>query len=519
MENIKEERKKKRDINKIIKICGAILLITFIIILQIFNFCFTYIHTSCFNNYVRLIYDIIKLGIIVYILMRKDSASYKLSWIIIIEFIPLLGIIIYLCLGNSFISKKEKNKIKSIRGNSRDYLKENYEVLESIKDIEKYKNFNYLYKTCGYPIYKNEGIKYLPTGENFFEDVIFQLKQAKEYIFIDLYIYSVGDLMDKILDILYKKAASGVKVIIIMDDLGSKFKKPKNFEKALRNNNIEILKYNSSMFCVNKYFSYRDHRKIIIIDGKCAYTGGINIADEYINNDEKYGYWKDGGIKIQGTPINSYIVMFGSLYEEISLNTFEYNKYIKQVKEFGKQDGYIMNIEQIPANNKNIAENMYINFINSSEKYIYIATPYLILTEPILSALFNAARSGVKIKIVVPKYPDKIIINKATKSFYTVCLEAGIEIYEYNPGFIHSKMFLSDTDLSIVGSINFDYRSFNLNYECATISYKTGVEKEIKKDFDEILENSTKINLEGHIKRPFFEKVIEAISRLITPII
>lgn len=519
MENIKQKRKQKRNINKIIKICVFIILILFVLSSQIFNFYSIYINTNCINNWIRLVYDIIKLIIMVYILIRKDSATYKLCWIFIIAIIPVLGIFIYLYFGNSIISKEEKNKIKEIRKKSREYLKENYDILESIKDAQKYKNFNYLYKMSGYPIFKNEGVKYLATGEKFFNDVILELKEAKEYIFIDLYIYSVGDLMDKILNILYEKAKCGVKITIIMDDFGSKFKKPKNFEKVLKEKNIEVLKFNSKMFNICKYFSYRDHRKIIIIDGKCAYTGGINIADEYINNDEKYGYWKDGGIKVYGESVSSYIVMFGSLYEEITSNKFEYNKYIKSVKKINEANGYIMNIEQIPANNKNIAENMYINFINSSSKFIYITTPYLVLTEPVLYALFNAARSGVKIKIVVPKYPDKIMINKATKSFYTVCLEAGIEIYEYNPGFIHSKLFLSDNEISVVGSINFDYRSFNLNYECTTITYKTEAEKEVKEDFDEILRNSTKIDLYSHVKRPFIEKVLEFLAKLFAPII
>lgn len=519
MEKIKIERKKKRDNKNFLKCFFGVLFAIIIIVSLIVDFYFIYIRTTPLTNIFRIIYDTIKIALVIYILLRKDSATYKLSWIIIVAVIPVFGLVMYQVFGKSVISKKRIEEIKNIISKSDEYLKEDYELIEEIEDVQKKKEFNYIYNMTGYPIYENQGVKYLKTGEEFFDDFIQNLKNATKYIFIDLYIISKGDLLDKILDILYKKSAEGVIIKIIVDDLGSKTKKPKKLEKSLKDHGIEILFFNNSIFSVPKYMAYRDHRKIIIIDGKMAYTGGINIADEYINVDEKYGYWKDGGIKVFGTSCISYIVMFGRLYEQITNQSFEYYKYIKEVKTEGKRDGLISCVEIPPENNKNVAENIYMNAVSSAKKNIYIVTPYLIPPEPLLSALSNAARSNIDVKIIVPMTPDKVMINKATKSFYTVCLEAGIEIYEYNPGFIHSKLFLSDDNFSIVGSINIDYRSFNLNYECTTITYKTGEELAIKKDIKEILDNSTRLNLNAHIKRPFTEKIYEAVSRLFTPII
>lgn len=519
MKNIKQERKKKRDVKRYCEIIFVILCVLAMLTIQIINFYYVYINTNTISNIFRLIYDFSKICMIIYILIRKDSATYKLSWIIVIAIVPVLGLFLYQVFGNSKFSKKRLNKIKKISKRTEHYLKINKDLIKDIDSFEMRKEINFLYNMIGYPIYINGGVKYLKTGEEFFEDMIKRLKEAKKFILIDLYIFSKSDLLDEVIGILINKAKEKVEIKIIADDIGTRFRKPKKLEELFKNNNIEMVFYNTNIFTPNRYIAFRDHRKIIVIDSKVAYTGGINIADEYTNTIEKYGYFKDGGIKIEGEAIQSFIVMFGRLYEQITSKEFNYFKYISQIISDVKKDGYVIPIEQTPENNKNAIENMYINAISSTKKYIYIATPYFIPSEPLISVISNAARSGILINIIVPKVPDKVMVNKATKSFYTVCLEAGINIYEYRPGFIHSKIFLKDDEFSIVGSINLDYRSFNLNYESALITYKTGVEKDIKSDFENIIKNSNKLDLGSHIKRSFFEKAIEAISRLFTPII
>lgn len=520
MEDINKKRKKKRDLVKIalnvLKVFELILFVLF----EVFVFYFTYVKASFLISTFRVIYFVVKMALIFYIMFRKDSATYKLYWFLIITLIPIIGIIVYFIFGYSRYSKKELERIKKINQDSSKYLMDNFELLDSIEDNTKNMEFNYLYKMVGFPIYKSQGIEYLKTGEEFFESLIAELKNAKKYILIELYIISKGDLLDKILKILCEKANQGVRVKIIADSLGSTFKKPKKLQSYLAENKIELIFFNNNIFNVIRYASFRDHRKIIVIDGRCAYTGGINIADEYINVDEKYGYWKDGGIKLYGKPVKSYIVMFGRMYEKILNKSFNYDEYIKQIADnFEDEAGYVMSVEQSPENNKNSIEAAYVNAIYNAEKYIYIATPYLVLPESVAISLITAARKGVRVRIAVPGVPDKILVNKITKSFYQICLEAGIEIYEYVPGFIHSKLFLIDGNFCIAGSVNFDYRSFNLNYECMSIMYKTSCERKMLDDFNEIFENSNKINLKDFMRRPIFEKIIEIICRLFTPLV
>ncbi len=519
MKNIKQERKNKRDVKEFFEILFIVFCVLSILFIQIVNFYYVYIKTTNTSNIFRFIYDFSKICMIIYILLRKDSATYKLSWLIVIAIVPVLGLVLYQIFGNSNFSKKRIRKMKNISKNTQDYLKINGDVLDEIDSWQAKKEFKFLYNMIGYPIYKNDGLVYLKTGEEFFEDLLKRLREAKKFILIDLYIFSKSDLLDEVLGILKNKAQEKVEIKIIADDLGSKFRKPKKLEEFLKNNNIEIIFYNTNILCPNRYIAFRDHRKIIVIDSKVAYTGGINIADEYVNTIEKYGYFKDGGIKVYGEAVLSFIVMFGRLYEQITSKSFDYFKYTSCVVSKTKTQGYVMPVEQTPQNNKNAIENMYINAIGSAKDYIYIATPYFIPSESLISVISNAARSGVKISIIVPGVPDKVLVNKATKSFYTVCLEAGIDIYEYRPGFIHSKVFLKDDEFAVCGSINLDYRSFNLNYESAVVTYKTGEELKIKKDFENMINNSNKLDLSSHIKRPFLEKVVEAVSRLFTPII
>ena len=296
-------------------------------------------------------------------------------------------------------------------------------------------------------------------------------------------------------------------------------------ENEFKEYGIEYYKFNPFSPIINGYINYRDHKKIVVIDGIYSYTGGVNIADEYVNLIEKFGHWKDVGIKIVGKCTWSLSVIFLRNLEQITKKNIDYVWYKSISDEYNlklkKQNntGYLLALSDGPDNRKNPIENTYIQIINYAKKYIYMTTPYFVISEQLLTAMLNSARSGVDVRVIVPHIPDKKIVYTATRSYYEVLLEAGIKVYEYKPGFIHSKTFVADDNTAIVGTANLDFRSMHLNYENIVWSYKTGVEEELKLDFNEMLNECIEIKLEDWKARSFVKKIGEALISAFSPML
>ena len=324
-------------------------------------------------------------------------------------------------------------------------------------------------------------------------------------------------MWNEIYQILKEKRKENIKIYIIYDALGSLLKKPKHIKEQLENIGVEYLAFNPLTMFIRSYINYRDHRKIVVVDGKVGYTGGINIGDEYINLTHRLGHWKDCGIRIEGEGIKSLISIFFSLWN-MNKKPVNYEEYINEIEKENKQ-GHVIPFSDNPHNKTNPMQNSYINIINNAQKYVYIMTPYIILDSETEQALINTALSGINIKIITPYIPDKKLVNACTKSFYGKLLEAGIEIYEYKPGFIHSKVIISDDEVALVGTANFDFRSFYLNYECGIWMYNTKEELKIKQDFEETLKKRKKIELKVWKKRNLDIRIIEALLRLISPLL
>lgn len=524
-------KKGKKGEKNILLTFFKIIAVVVIFILQLLFMAFMYTTTKGIYLYARYAFEIIKIITVCYILYKHDSAAYKISWILFILVFPVVGIVAYILWGNSKLRKKEELKLRKIRVDTENTLESKEEVKEKLKneDIYKYMQANYINKISGYPVYFNQGIEYFDIGENFFRSLNEDLKKAKNYIFLEFFIISQGRLWDETFEILKEKAKEGVEIKIIIDSFGSLLKKPKNLKEELKKNGIELYKFNPFSPVINGYINYRDHRKIVVIDGTIAYTGGVNLADEYANLIERFGYWKDGGIKVEGEATKSFLMMFLRNVEEITLKKVDYEKYINiceqnlnkeklDNKENNKNSvGFVAPFADGPDNRKNPIENIYIQTLNYAKKYVYMTTPYFIVSENILNAILNSARSGVDVRLIVPYIPDKKIVNVATKSYYEVLLEAGVKVYEYKPGFIHSKTFVSDDEVSIVGTANIDFRSMNLNFECTTWTYKTGVEKNVRKDFENMLKECKEINLDDWKKRSVFRKMAEGIISAFSP--
>lgn len=534
MNDIKKEEKelikkgKKKGEKKLFVTVVKITAVVILFILQVMFMLLLYTTARGIYTYARIVYDIIKICAILYLLYRHDSMSYKISWILFITFMPVVGLIAFFLWGNSKLRKKKELELRRVRVETEDILKNSDKILDEIEKQDKYKanQVKYMSNISGYPVHKNKGVEYFSIGEAFFESLKKDLLKAKKYILMEFYIIAEGKLADEVFNILKNKVKEGVKVKIIVDSLGGMFKFPKTAREELEEAGIEIYVFNKISPVLSGYINYRDHRKIISIDGVCAYTGGVNLADEYANIIERFGHWKDVGIKVMGDGAWNFTMMFLRTLEGMSDKKIDYDWYKKvhdnAIKTWNltkPQNGYVLPFADGPDNRKNPTESIYIQTINYARDYIYITTPYFVISEALLTALLNSARSGVDVRVILPHIPDKKMVQKVTRSYYEVLLEAGIKVYEYKPGFIHSKTFVADDDTAIVGTANLDFRSMHLNFECVNWMYKTGEELKVKQDFEEMLNSCIEINLDEWKKRSIIKKIWEAILTAFAPML
>lgn len=489
------------------------------VVIQILIFIFLYGATTTLKDYARIVFDIIQFVSVIYIIYKRQNPAYKIIWIIFLMFMPITGLVAYLLWGNNKTPKSMKKKMLEERKHSNITLPNNQEIIDNIKNENRKKEAQYLYNTTNYPIYNNEQVKYYRTGEECYEQLKKDLMNAKKYILIEFFIISESKMWDEIYEILKQKRKEKVKVFLIYDSVGSLLKKPKHLKQQLEEIDVKYLKFNPLTPFLRSYLNYRDHRKIIVVDGLCAYTGGINIGDEYINLNSRLGHWKDCVARVTGESIKNLIAIFFKQWNINSKEPVKYKKLIEEIEPNKKNNGYIIPYSDNPQNKYNPAQNTYINIINNAKKYVYIMTPYLILDSETEQALINASLSGVDVRIITPSIPDKKLVNACTKSFYNLLLKSGVKIYEYKPGFIHSKIVVSDDNVATIGTTNFDFRSFYLNYECGLWIHNTKEEIKIKEDFLETVNNCVEIKQKVWDKRKLNIKIIEAILRLISPLL
>lgn len=491
---------------------------------QLFIFYVIFKGTAVLSTYFTTGTRILQVIVVLYILYGHERLAYKIPWLIMIMFLPVAGIIIYFLWGASKVGKKLRQSRDKTIANSHHLLHKDIKELNEIEvlDIQTAKQVKLLRALSKYPVYASEGIEYLDIGETCFERILQDIKNAKKYVLIEFFIIAKGNLFDRIYNVLEQKLKEGVKITIMADGWGSFLRYPKQKLDELEHLGANIKKYNPLRFGINTYINYRDHRKIVVIDGTIAYTGGINIADEYTNEQIRFGHWKDNGVRVVGKAAESYLVAFLKNYEIATNTTPDYKWYFENKGQDGEQrkaQGFNMFFTDGPDNRKNPAESVYIQILNAAKDYVYIYTPYFVASPELLTAILNASYSGVDVRIITPHKPDKWYMHLTTRSYYEVLIEAGVKVYEYLPGFLHAKTFVSDDTTAIVGSINLDYRSLNLNYECGAWMYKTGTELDIKQDYINTLEKCQEISLEEIKNRNILVKMLEAIVNTFAPLL
>ncbi len=496
------------------------ILIAFSIILQamavwavIFFFSRRYI-------YVQLIITAIGIVLFLSIVNRSQPAVYKVPWIILFLFVPFLGLMIYATFGNVKLSRKNIKKLRHIFNEENDVYYDQQRVFSEFGEDYRGKGIaTYLKNVTSLPVYSNTESVYLPTGEAFLAALTEELKSAEKFIFLEYFIVAEGQMWNQIFDVLCERAEKGVEIYFMYDDVGSMSRVKPKFYKKLREYGIKAEKFNKFYPIVSISHNNRDHRKIAVIDGKTGFISGGNIADEYINIDSPYGLWRDNAVMLKGQAVDSLIRLFVQLYNIASDIQLKEDDFING--DFSvKKDGFVFPFGDSPApvTTEHIGESVYLNIIESAKRYLYIATPYFIVDTNITDALKRAAKRGVDVRIIIPEIPDKKIVYLMTKSFMSSLIEAGVKVYKYSGGFIHSKTALSDGEIAFVGTINMDFRSFVHHFECGVILYKTSSINDIYEDFLKLFEKKCVEFTFDEAKLKWYESLIKSLFNLFAPL-
>ena len=415
------------------------------------------------NNYFVYFYAasvLLSLLLTLRIINSKSNPAFKIAWLIPILLFPVLGGLVYLVFGSDRTGKYIRNKMGRIEKEMQDGISKANErsgIEQMPPDVVN--QSHYISNSAHCPPYKNTTVEYLPMGEVKFERMVQELKKAKRYIFMEYFIIQEGTMWNTILDVLEEKAKEGVDVRVIYDDMGCILTLPTGYEKTLREKGIQCQIFNPFIPILSSHFNTRDHRKICVIDGNVGFTGGINLADEYINGYEKHGHWKDTAILLKGEAVFSLTTMFLSMWDYLIKKEGEdYAAYYPDSWDENAQ-GIVQPFADNPLDDEAVGETVYLNLINKAKRYVYITTPYLILSNEMVTAMNTAAKSGVDVRIITPHVPDKWYVHAVSRSYYEMLVEAGVKIYEYTPGFVHAKTFVVDDEYAVVGTINLDYRS------------------------------------------------------------
>lgn len=459
---------------------------------------------------------------VTYILNGNSNPGYKIAWLIPILVFPVFGGLFYLMFGNKKMSKRQVKRVGAIIEKMEDqYPKEEAELNKLLEEnLEAGNQSRYISRYTLCPPYENTYTEFLPSGERKFEVMLEELKKAKHYIFLEYFIIQEGVMWDSILEVLEQKVKEGVDVRLIYDDMGSLMTLPYNYSRKLEKLGIKCRAFNPFQPRLDAKMNNRDHRKICVIDGYIGITGGVNLADEYINGYEKHGHWRDAAILLKGEAVWNLTTMFLSMWDTVCEVEEDYSQYRPEVYQPCQYaaKGYVQPFGDSPLDGEAVGETVYMNIINKAKKYVYINTPYLIVDNEMVTALCSAAKQGVDVRIMTPHVPDKKIVHTTTRAYYDILLKSGVRIYEYTPGFNHAKTFVSDDMYGVVGTINLDYRSLYLHFECGVWMYNTDSLMDIKNDFLKTVDVCEEMHFSEEGKVIFLRRLGKAILRAFAPL-
>ena len=516
------------------KIIGRILIVIIPVMLQIAWYVMLFgVIDRGLNGYLgdilTIVFTVLAVLFVLSLITRREESSYKLLWVLTIVALPILGAMLYLMLGNKKTGTRLKRRLNKASGEllEKSFLEEGKrvqtetdEIIQKIDkdDLRLGQTLKQLAESTGFPIVPNDTSKYYPLGEDMYKDMLEDLKEAKKYVFVEYFIIQSGKFWDSIVDILELKAGEGVDVRVMYDDLGSIGTYSVKDIRSLRSKGIKCMAFNP-FFLITSQLNNRDHRKIMVIDGQVAYSGGVNLADEYINEIEKFGQWKDIGFRLTGPAVRSYTFMFAEFWNAFTVEKIPDELLLRSsYKNETCDNGYVLPFYDSPMRAEPSSNVLFTEVLSMATDYVWFYTPYLMLGDALFDAFLRAARRGVDVRIVMPGIPDKKMVYRLGRSYYRDLIKAGVKIYEYTPGFVHAKAFIADDKLCGIGTVNLDYRSLFLHFECSSIFYKADIISEIKKDYQNSLSKSRQRTLED-TKRNIFGMLLDSVLRVIAPLL
>lgn len=461
---------------------------------------------------------------VIAILNEPIDSSFKMAWIIPVLVIPVFGVLLYIFVQMQFQTRELSRRLAASAEKTRPYLKQNEDVREElgVLDGRMAGLADYLGKMAGAPVYKNTEAAYFPLGEDMFEQLMTELKSAKRFIFMEFFIIDRGYMWDEVLKVLEEKVKEGVEVRVMYDGMCCLMLLPFHYPKRLERKGIRCKMFSPIIPVLSTHQNYRDHRKIAVIDGRTAFTGGVNLADEYINRRVRFGHWKDTALMVKGDAVKSFTMMFLQMWDVTEKAEEDYRKYISVPEEgnavFQSEEGYVIPYGDSPFDREQIGEQVYLDILGQAKKYVHIMTPYLILDDGMKDALGYAAKRGVEVTVIMPHIPDKKYAYLLARTYYPELLKAGVRIFEYEPGFVHAKVFVSDDEKAAVGTINLDFRSLYLHFECGTFLYRCPVIGEIEADYQETLKKCIQITPETCQSYSWLGRKAGRLLRLIAPL-
>lgn len=491
---------------------GILLQIAFLIVMA------TYLREDFF--WIRVVMNVLSWVVVLYIISCSVNPSYKIAWIVPILAFPVAGLTVYLLFGGNKISSYEHRKMRSIEAVTMQQLHQAEAPLWQLaaEGSAAFNHARYLCAASGYPIYDDADAQYFSSGEACFAQMLTELERAERYIFVEFFIIAEGKMWNSILEILQRKAAAGVDVRVVYDDFGCITRLPMGYYKKLRALGLRAHAFNPYIPILSARLNNRDHRKLLIIDGKTAFTGGINLADEYINEEQRFGHWKDCGLLVRGKAVWSMTVMFLSLWNYVDRSQEPIAPYRAKCPEQTGGTGFLQPFADSPLDAEDVGATMLQSVIQSAQQRMWIMSPYLILDDKMSSALCVAAKTGLDVRIITPGIPDKWYVHAVTRANYDQLTRAGVRIFEYTPGFIHSKVYLADTRQAVVGTVNLDFRSLYLHFEDSVFLYDTAANEQIERDFDETFPLCREITSEQCRKRHLPQRLVGSLLRVFAPL-
>ena len=479
-----------------------------------------YLGYRWFEEYFKLfamVQLVFSISMIFYLFNCDMDSSAKLTWLNLIMLFPVPSTIMLWYTRQDIGHRMIKWRVEELIAQSREKIRQDSETIKRPELIDSGTDdlSRYLCRTGIFPVYEHTQVQYFPLGEDKFAAMLEELKKAERFIFMEYFIVDEGYMWGSILKILADKAAQGVDVRVMYDGMCEVSLLPHDYPKRMEKLGIRCKPFTPISPFISTQYNYRDHRKILVIDGKVAFNGGVNLADEYINKIERFGHWKDTALMLTGEAVQSFTLLFLQMWN-ISEKEPEWDPFLTPYK--AESDGFVMPYGDCPLDDDKVGEMVYMDILNRAKSYVHIMTPYLILDNELETALKFAAQRGVDVKIILPGIPDKKAAYALAKTHYRSLVKAGVKLYEYTPGFVHAKVFVSDQEKAVVGTINLDYRSLYHHFECATYLYRTGCIPQIAEDFEATLARCRRVTPETIRKEKLSMKILGGIMKLIAPL-